>query len=1515
MKRGTAKSRVLAWFLAIVMVITFVPVNTYAETTQEKENDEQKNEVAPKSETVTFMNDGYPYGKDMSSDSVTLVMDVEGTTATYQWQKSDSENGTFTDITNAASKEYTETDLTTGTWYRCLVNGQESKAVETVKSENGNGLTWTNPGNDAYKGNWYISNGKMAYMVKGTVFNVTGLHTKNGEEYMLCTSYAGCWSLFSDNEPNPQAGSTQDVSLDALRVAFDEKDNFNLKLEADLAEGQQAFAFGCDTQLGDQSTSGDYADTAALKATVKNGKLEQVAMVGAATIDEAKDDDPAFVIAPITEASYFWIGNFGSRKCYTYNTDSSDTRVTKRESIGGAEVATLFESGDSGMTMSWTNIPSGGTVKFRFSVGSVADTGAVSGKVDYRQEKLVGLDPNTTYEITSDGENYIITSDMSGAISLSGQDNKEKEYDFTGKNITVAKQGSQDTPSDIEVAGRPDKPSNPSDYDKDTESNPSDAEKIEIVETTENTITISPISGQDYSYSTDGGKTWTAITDANKDDKGNYVLGGLSSSEGKVQIRTRKSASSSVPASEWSDVTEVTLKPTIKVSVNAWNGTYDGMPHSITITPQAETEATVEYSTNENMEYSSVQPEFTSAGEHIVYYRVTASDYYPLYGSAKVVIVKKTVTVEWGEKKSFEYNGRPQSPIATIAGVIDEDECSPVVSGAEINVGNNYRAYVSEFSGNQADNYYLQGVPECSYEITKANYDAPVVSAIDETIRGKADGKIEGLTTDMEYRNVNGQAGVSADISNPYIKVTDADMTFAPGTYEVRYNSENCSESEAVTVTINEGRLLKISVPDKKEGYTLTINTLTANWHDNVTLTFALNNGYSKTDNFAVKVNGQSINLDDNGIYVVSELEDDAVVTVEGVADITPPTGTISIRINGQTQTWSDFTDQISFDLNMKDNEKILIEADNTGSGLESIQYYVSDKKMTESEARALDEKLWKDGTENISVPGGQNGIIYIKLTDKAGNVTIICTNGIKVEHTWPEEWTEVKKATATEPGKKEKICTGCRAKKYEIIPAIGAPADDKGNLTKEAEVSGNCPIQEATLNNEKKELLNDKSKIFNEQEKAQIENGSDARVWLEISNTSIDSLSQADKTAVEEKIKEVMGDKTGAIAFNADLYKEINGQNKTKIPESGVMLKITIKIPDEICNNNASITREYKIVRLHNGQAEIISGTFDANTNEFTFETNQFSTYVIVYEDHPVSSSGNGSYISSSKKLDTIERLIKDELAKLPTENISSKDDIESVIKKVIEASDNKAVSYEITDFVKVDPTTKSEGKVSGTVKLTLNGVSKTVTFSYTLKKLTDNSGSSDTVKETKFPLIASAKAGNKKVKLSWEKVTGATGYEIYGCVCDGSKNFKKVADTKKLSATQKNLNNKKSYKYYVRAYKIVDGKKVYLKKSPTLHVSLKNNKSTNVKNIKTTKSSYTLNVGKKAKICATIVKEDKNKKLLAHVAELRYYSSNTSVATVSKDGTITAKAAGTCTIYVVANNGTYKKIKVTVK
>lgn len=51
------------------------------------------------------------------------------------------------------------------------------------------------------------------------------------------------------------------------------------------------------------------------------------------------------------------------------------------------------------------------------------------------------------------------------------------------------------------------------------------------------------------------------------------------------------------------------------------------------------------------------------------------------------------------------------------------------------------------------------------------------------------------------------------------------------------------------------------------------------------------------------------------------------------------------------------------------------------------------------------------------------------------------------------------------------------------------------------------------------------------------------------------------------------------------------------------------------------------------------------------------------------------------------------------------------------------------------------------------------------------------------------------------------------------------------------------------------------------------------------------------------------------SHAARVRYLSSNTSVAAVNSKGRITANSPGTCTVYAYAQNGVYKKIRVTVK
>lgn len=180
---------------------------------------------------------------------------------------------------------------------------------------------------------------------------------------------------------------------------------------------------------------------------------------------------------------------------------------------------------------------------------------------------------------------------------------------------------------------------------------------------------------------------------------------------------------------------------------------------------------------------------------------------------------------------------------------------------------------------------------------------------------------------------------------------------------------------------------------------------------------------------------------------------------------------------------------------------------------------------------------------------------------------------------------------------------------------------------------------------------------------------------------------------------------------------------------------------------------------------------------------------------------------------------------------------------------------------------------------------------------------------------LLAKGIGGDKKISLSWLKYKGATGYEVYWSYCNGKKVYKKVTSTKKLKATHKKLSYKKSYKYFVIAYKMVGDKKVYIAKSPQIHVAMSKDKRTNAKKVTVKKAKVTLKPGKTSTIKASMTRENNKKKLLQHAKKFRYYTDDYRVATVSNKGKIKAVAAGKCNIYVIANNGVYKKIKVTVK
>lgn len=193
------------------------------------------------------------------------------------------------------------------------------------------------------------------------------------------------------------------------------------------------------------------------------------------------------------------------------------------------------------------------------------------------------------------------------------------------------------------------------------------------------------------------------------------------------------------------------------------------------------------------------------------------------------------------------------------------------------------------------------------------------------------------------------------------------------------------------------------------------------------------------------------------------------------------------------------------------------------------------------------------------------------------------------------------------------------------------------------------------------------------------------------------------------------------------------------------------------------------------------------------------------------------------------------------------------------------------------------------------------------------------DKPQETQKPKVEvlPAKASvtdNGQVTLTWDKVDGAEGYRIYRKVKGSKDGYKRVATTKNLQLVQKQLDNKKTYQYYIVAYKTIDGKKARIGKTLTLYAVMNNAKYTEAKKIKLNKKSYSLEVGAKAKIKAVLLKRENEKKMKAESEKLRFYSTDNTVAEVNANGTITAKGAGTCYIYVVAGNGIPQKIKVTV-
>ena len=390
-----------------------------------------------------------------------------------------------------------------------------------------------------------------------------------------------------------------------------------------------------------------------------------------------------------------------------------------------------------------------------------------------------------------------------------------------------------------------------------------------------------------------------------------------------------------------------------------------------------------------------VNKEYPDVGKYYLSIYNSGSDLYKSGSSPQkfITITQRTATLSWklDGTNTFKipYDGKPHVPTATVTNTVGDDKCNVTVSGEQTAVGT-YTATATELSDS---NYKLPVQNTVTFEIVKAHREAPTsVTATGTTYKGGTDGRLNDVDSSMEYKK---------DGENEWHSITGNTVEgLSTGKYYVRYkDSKNYYASSDKEVYVANGQEIKVNVPVSQVGYTLNVSNTVVDYNESSTLTFKLNKGYSKTTDFAVKVNGETVQLDNNNRYKIKNIQKDTNITVEGVADITAPDTEIKVS----NKTWKSILNTITFGLFFKETQKAEITATDEGSGVNKYYYYVdksgSEKSLTEKQLQAVD---WKEGT-SVTFSEDSNYVIYAKVTDKAGNIKYVSTDGIVIDTIAPQ--------------------------------------------------------------------------------------------------------------------------------------------------------------------------------------------------------------------------------------------------------------------------------------------------------------------------------------------------------------------------------------------------------------------------------------------------------------------------------------------------------------------------------
>ena len=285
---------------------------------------------------------------------------------------------------------------------------------------------------------------------------------------------------------------------------------------------------------------------------------------------------------------------------------------------------------------------------------------------------------------------------------------------------------------------------------------------------------------------------------------------------------------------------------------------------------------------------------------------------------------------------------------------------------------------------------------------------------------------------------------------------------------------------------------------------------------------------------------------------------------------------------------------------------------------------YYSDTQVGEHQ---YSDKLSSDDTKH-----------YYECTVKG------CTSKKDVQKHIVSDWIIDEEATPEKEGTKHKECTVCK----RILETQKISKKESGNIEKKND-------ENITINNDVDYLSKN---ILTEQEVEKVKQGENAQIYVDVKD-------EVNKTDLEKVNASLDTYKLGKV-YDISLWLKV-GENTRQVTTSKEKLGMSLKVPEELINKDSKVKRTYKVMRVHEGKVTLLDGIFDEKTQMITFETDQFSTYALVYSDTKVETPSTKDDNNDKKNDEVVDKddKKKDEIVNKDNSTSNNQETVKPTVKE----------------------------------------------------------------------------------------------------------------------------------------------------------------------------------------------------------------------------------------------------------